>query len=135
MLSKLIEETGWSAEIRQCIGEVGITMGTEKGQALADAIKAQNAASMTLAYEEGRKAAGEDTKRLDYLDECNRRLNAYHGTTYNWKLILNHNVTRLMSGDLDIDLNDAEAGNNSFKSCREAIDERMKALTSPITRP
>lgn len=80
-----------------------------------------------------REKANDDSKRLDYLDECNRRLNAYHGTTYGWELILNHNVTRLMSGHLAIDLHDSKAGTGMQKSCRDAIDERMKTLTPTPT--
>lgn len=64
-----------------------------------------------------------DKARLDFLDEANRRLNAKYGTTYRWKLIMNHNVNRLMIGHMDVDLNDAEP--NALKSCRDAIDEKM----------
>jgi hypothetical protein len=67
-----------------------------------------------------------DKARLDFLDEANRRLNAVFGTTYKWELIMNHNVNRLMIGQLDVDLNDAAP--NGLKSCREAIDQRMRAV-------
>lgn len=67
-----------------------------------------------------------DKARLDFLDEANTRLNAKYGTTYRWKLIMNHNVNRLMIGHLDVDLNDAEP--NALKSCRDAIDERMREV-------
>lgn len=65
-----------------------------------------------------------DTMRLDFLDECNRRLNASYGTNYHWKMVMNHNVNRLMLGSLKVDLNDAEA--NGLKSCRAAIDVEIK---------
>jgi len=66
-----------------------------------------------------------DTARLDFLDECNRRLNAQYGTNYGWRLILNHNVNRLMLGHLDVDLDDSTGGNNKLPSCRAAIDTEM----------
>lgn len=74
-----------------------------------------------------------DKDRLDFLDKCNQALNAHFGTTYGWELILNHNVTRLMSGkaragDIDIDLNDAKA--HGAKSCREVIDAQMQKLSN-----
>lgn len=62
-----------------------------------------------------------DKARLDYLDEANKRLNAHYGTSYQWKLIMNHNVNRLMLGHMDVDLNDADA--NGLPSCRDAIDK------------
>ena len=75
-------------------------------------------------------ALKKDKARLDFLDECNRRLNEYCGTKYGWKLIQSHLVNRLMFKDLGlhsggVDLNDAEA--NGFDSCRKAIDEKMKS--------
>ena len=71
-----------------------------------------------------------DKERLDFLDSCNLTLNDHYQTNYGWKLILNHNVTRLMSErGLDfIDLHDSEGGNEKFKSCRDAIDV---AITQP----
>jgi hypothetical protein len=73
-----------------------------------------------------------DKARLDFLDECNTRLNAKYGTEYGWRLILNHNVNRLMLGPrMDVDLHDSEGGNKKLRSCRAAIDERLRdrALT------
>lgn len=70
-------------------------------------------------------ALEEDKARLDFLDECNIRLNAKYGTSYGWKLILNHNVNRLMLGHMDVDLHDTEGSNAKLPSCRKAIDERM----------
>lgn len=88
---------------------------------MIEALLAQNAQQV--------EEAVKDKQRLDFLDECNRRLNDYYGTNYGWELILNHNVTRLMSGSLQrIDLNDAAGGNAKLASCRAAIDKQMKAL-------
>lgn len=70
-----------------------------------------------------------DRERLDFLDHCNAMLNETSGTRYGWELILNHNVTRLMSGRLAIDLNDSAAGASALQSCRDAIDARMKSLS------
>ena len=67
-----------------------------------------------------------DKARLDFLDECNARLNTHHGTTYGWEMVMNHDVNRLMTGHLAVDLNDAKA--HGFKSCRGAIDEEIKRI-------
>jgi hypothetical protein len=70
-----------------------------------------------------------DKARLDWLDQQNAALNRHYGTTYQWKVILSQNITRLMTGRQwggycgDIDLNDANSGTNAVASCREAIDE------------
>lgn len=77
----------------------------------------------------------EDKARLDFLDACNQRLNSTYGTSYGWKLVMNHNVNRLMTGHhLDVDLNDFEVfGANS---CRQAIDaerRRVEAARSAMT--
>jgi|HubBroStandDraft_1064217.scaffolds.fasta_scaffold27520_7 hypothetical protein len=74
-----------------------------------------------------------DKARLDFLDECNRRLNSQSGSKYGWRLILNHNVNRLMSGHLSIDLHDSEGGSHKLSSCRAAIDERMSDLRRAST--
>lgn len=74
---------------------------------------------------EARCAAMEaDKRRLDFLDEANIRLNAKYGTTYRWRLVMNHNVNRLMLGDMDVDLQDSEP--HALRSCRLAIDEKMR---------
>jgi len=67
-----------------------------------------------------------DADRLDFLDECNRRLNASYGTNYSWKMVMNHNVNRLMLGSMKVDLNDADA--KGLKSCRNAIDAEMQRV-------
>lgn len=67
-----------------------------------------------------------DSARLDFLDEMNSKLNAWAGTVYRWKLIMNHNVNRLMLGHLQVDLNDAEP--HAHASCRLAIDEEMDRI-------
>lgn len=69
-----------------------------------------------------------DSERLDFLDEVNMRLNAKYGTTYKWKLIMNHNVNRLMLGAGKVDLNDMEA--NGLTSCRDAIDAARLSLST-----
>ena len=72
------------------------------------------------------EALKEDAARLDFLDGCNARLNASYGTHYGWKLVLNHNVNRLVLGDMKVDLHDSEGGNNKLPSCRLAIDDARK---------
>jgi hypothetical protein len=72
-----------------------------------------------------------DKARLDFLDEANRRLNAYSGTTYRWKLIFNHLVNRLMLGHLAVDLHDQDA--RGHHSCRGAIDEEMQRVARDRT--
>lgn len=70
-----------------------------------------------------------DKDRLDYLDAANAVLNARYGTTYGWKLIMTHNVNRLMIGRFGgnhVDLHDSEGGNAKLPSCRAAIDERIR---------
>jgi hypothetical protein len=79
-----------------------------------------------LALAEARR----DSERLDWLDRANAALNRHYGTNYGWRLILNHNVVRLMrdgrpsvSGSVsDIDLHDMEGGHRKSVSCRTAID-------------
>jgi hypothetical protein len=72
-----------------------------------------------------------DKDRLDFLDRCNARLNAKYGTTYRWKLILNHNVNRLFIGDLAVDLNDQAP--DGLPSCREAIDAEILRVAASDT--
>mgnify|MGYP001258143296 CR=1 FL=1 len=62
----------------------------------------------------------EDTARLDWLDRANALLIAKYGTRYKWQVILNHNVARLMLGDMQVDLHDTDP--NGLPSCRDAID-------------
>lgn len=69
---------------------------------------------------------GADQARLDFLDEANIRLNAKYGTTYRWRLVMNHNVNRLMLGDMDVELQDSEP--HALRSCRLAIDEKMREV-------
>nr|EMB6163506.1 hypothetical protein [Enterobacter kobei] len=59
----------------------------------------------------------EDTKRLDWLDAQNKRLNEYHGTTYGWKFDANFQRNAMM-------LNDS---NYPVMSVRQAIDEAIAA--------
>ena len=71
-----------------------------------------------------------DKARLDFLDRCNKRLNDRYGNDYGWKLILNHNVSRLMLDDWSnsVDLHDAEGSHFKQPSCRNAIDEHLRRL-------
>lgn len=70
----------------------------------------------------------EDAERLDFLDRMNASLNAHYGTNYGWRLVLSHQITRLMSGEHrggfvgDIDLNDQDGSQDGASSCRDAID-------------
>ncbi|HCL6947651.1 TPA: DUF3850 domain-containing protein [Enterobacter cloacae] len=61
------------------------------------------------------KDCSEDTKRLDWLDAQNKRLNEYHGTTYGWKFDANFQRNAMM-------LNDS---NYPVMSVRQAIDEAI----------
>lgn len=77
-----------------------------------------------------------DSVRLDFLDECNRRLNQKCGTVYGWEMILSHNVTRLMLESPYVaefagaDLNDSAVGK---QTCREAIDAAMQRIQGNVT--
>lgn len=77
-------------------------------------------------------ADAEDTKRLDWLDSLNTKLNQHYGTTYCWSLVLSPNVVRLMSGRggnghvADIDLHDSAPHSQGAPSIREAIDARRR---------
>ncbi|SOE85639.1 hypothetical protein SAMN05446935_6112 [Burkholderia sp. YR290] len=78
-------------------------------------------------------AMAKDAERLDWLDRMNAALNRHYGTTYQWKVILSPNITRLMTGRQwagfvgDIDLNDAQCGTGSFQNVRQAIDAAIAA--------
>ena len=80
--------------------------------------------SETVTIDRARLEALEaDKARLDWLDRMNAGLNQRYGTAYRWRLILNHNVTRLLLGDFLMDLHDTEGGKTGLTSCRDAIDE------------
>jgi hypothetical protein len=78
-------------------------------------------------------AAMKDRARLDFLDRCNASLNAHYGTKYGWKMVMNHNVNRLMVGHLAVDLSDEHAG--GARSCRNAIDGEMVRIGSIARQP
>lgn len=59
----------------------------------------------------------DDTKRLDWLDAQNKRLNEYYGTSYGWKFDANFQRNAMM-------LNDS---NYPVMTVRQAIDEAMLA--------
>jgi|GEM_PF-6376152 hypothetical protein len=85
------------------------------------------AASRIAALEAENARLREDKDRLDFLDACNQRLNSTCGTSYGWKMVVNHNVNRLMTGHhLDVDLNDFEGF--GAKSCRQAIDAERRRV-------
>ncbi|HHA1999118.1 hypothetical protein [Enterobacter kobei] len=67
----------------------------------------------------------EDTKRLDWLDAQNKRLNEYHGTTYGWKFDANFQRNAMM-------LNDS---NYPVMSVRQAIDEAIAAAPQQEVKP
>lgn len=88
------------------------------GKGLYDALAAE-AQALRKEVAELRK----DKARLDRLDQLNVALNAKYGTTYQWQVIVNHNINRLMLGHLQIDLNDSAAF--GLPSCRDALDTIM----------
>ena len=59
----------------------------------------------------------EDTKRLNWLDAQNKRLNEYYGTSYGWKFDANFQRNAMM-------LNDS---NYPVMTVRQAIDEAIAA--------
>ncbi|WP_324284798.1 hypothetical protein Q5384_14510 [Enterobacter ludwigii] len=67
----------------------------------------------------------EDTKRLDWLDAQNKRLNEYYGTTYGWKFDANFQRNAMM-------LNDS---NYPVMTVRQAIDEAIAAAPQQEVKP
>ncbi|NBD00895.1 hypothetical protein GV764_17970 [Atlantibacter hermannii] len=63
--------------------------------------------------------SSEDSKRLDWLDAQNKRLNEYYGTTYGWKFDANFQRNAMMLND----------GNYPVMNVRQAIDEAMRTAT------
>ncbi|WP_276855016.1 hypothetical protein [Enterobacter oligotrophicus] len=61
--------------------------------------------------------SSEDTKRLNWLDAQNKRLNEYYGTSYGWKFDANFQRNAMM-------LNDS---NYPVMNVRQAIDEAIAA--------
>lgn len=70
-----------------------------------------------------------DKARLDYLDQCMRRLNQATGAKYGWQMIQSHNVNRLLlnwPGDHSVDVQDAQligCNPSGHLSVRSAIDK------------
>lgn len=64
----------------------------------------------------------EDTRRLDWLDTQNKRLNEYHGTDYGWKFDANFQRNAMM-------LNDS---NYPVMTVRQAIDEAIAAAPQEV---
>ena len=106
--------------------------GSYISQPILDCAKNLLAKAEARARQEAVEENKADTERLNFLDKCNRGLNERYGTNYGWELILNHNVTRLMiEGHISwVDLHDSKAGSEKLKSCRDAIDKKMEALSS-----
>ena len=67
----------------------------------------------------------EDTKRLDWLDAQNKRLNEYYGTTYGWKFDANFQRNAMM-------LNDS---NYPVMNVRQAIDAAIAAAPQQEVKP
>ncbi|WP_142426004.1 hypothetical protein [Klebsiella aerogenes] len=76
---------------------------------------------LRVAYEAGNSPVipdgSEDTKRLNWLDAQNKRLNEYYGTSYGWKFDANFQRNAMM-------LNDS---NYPVMTVRQAIDEAIAA--------
>jgi len=66
----------------------------------------------------------DDTKRLDWLDAQNKRLNEYYGTSYGWKFDANFQRNAMM-------LNDS---NYPVMNVRRAIDEAMRTAPQEPTK-
>lgn len=66
--------------------------------------------------------ASEDTKRLNWLDAQNKRLNEYYGTSYGWKFDANFQRNAMM-------LNDS---NYPVMTVRQAIDEAIAAAPQEV---
>lgn len=64
----------------------------------------------------------EDTKRLNWLDAQNKRLNEYYGTSYGWKFDANFQRNAMM-------LNDS---NYPVMTVRQAIDEAIAAAPQEV---
>ena len=73
----------------------------------------------TFANELVTQDGSEDSKRLDWLDAQNKRLNEYYGTSYGWKFDANFQRNAMM-------LNDS---NYPVMTVRQAIDEAIAAAT------
>lgn len=84
---------------------------------------------LRVAYEAGNSPvipdSSEDTKRLDWLDAQNKRLNEYYGTTYGWKFDANFQRNAMM-------LNDS---NYPVMTVRQAIDEAIAAAPQQEVKP
>jgi len=68
------------------------------------------------------KVKSADTKRLDFLDECTKRLNASHNSSYGWKFDMNYNRTSLQLAD----------HHYPAETVRRAIDAEMRRCADSI---
>lgn len=91
-----------------------------KSSQAAPAVQAEQLFGNTEQVEPGNSPVipdgSEDSKRLDWLDEQNKRLNKYYGTSYGWKFDANFQRNAMM-------LNDS---NYPVMTVRQAIDEAMR---------
>jgi hypothetical protein len=77
-----------------------------------------------------------DKARLDFLEECRRKLNAHCGSSYGWEMVRSHLVNRLMfrtpevSEMAGVDLNDA---GHPGTDIRAAIDAALCAQSKDGT--
>lgn len=90
----------------------------------------EEAIRQNLQLEAEAQALRKDKARLDRLDQLNAALNAKYGTTYQWQVIVNHNINRLTLGHLQIDLSDSAAF--GLPSCRDALDTIMPGASPEL---
>lgn len=79
---------------------------------------------LRLTAERERDELRQDKARLDWFDRMNLALNQHYGTAYRWRVVVNHNINRLVLRDLKtVDMSDTDPF--GLPSCREAIDAAM----------
>jgi hypothetical protein len=79
---------------------------------------------LRLTAELERDELRQDKARLDWFDRMNLALNQHYGTAYRWRVVVNHNINRLVLRDLKtVDMSDTDPF--GLPSCREAIDAAM----------
>ncbi|BBS21801.1 MULTISPECIES: hypothetical protein [Klebsiella pneumoniae complex] len=93
-----------------------------RAQALACRAAMLQAEPVTTANKLGIPDGSEDTKRLNWLDAQNKRLNEYYGTSYGWKFDANFQRNAMM-------LNDS---NYPVMTVRQAIDEAIAAAPQEV---
>ncbi|WP_346780413.1 hypothetical protein [Klebsiella pneumoniae] len=93
-----------------------------RAEALACRAAMLQAEPVTTANKLGIPDGSEDTKRLNWLDAQNKRLNEYYGTSYGWKFDANFQRNAMM-------LNDS---NYPVMTVRQAIDEAIAAAPQEV---